>query len=212
MICDTFVYRLLLFVYFSTFLADHPLRVAKHGLQEFHPVPDFEDVIGDAHVDDGAAAVLTHAEDLVGYREGAVHRDRAAHPVVPAAVLEGLQVERQGCWRRERSAREAIEWRLHGERLVRSLGVVVVDPLVEFALGLVEGAEDLARQELSTERTMEAFDLARGGGRARLRESVRHAVLSTDLVEEHLGLVAPESVGEDLAVMREHFLGPPVTL
>jgi hypothetical protein len=47
---------------------------------------------------------------------------------------------------------------------------------------------------------MEAFDLSGGGGRARRCQAMGDAVLSTDLVKEHLGLVTPKTVGEDLAV------------
>src|SRR5436190_22070555 len=43
-------------------------------------------------------------------------------------------------------------------------------------------------------------------------EAVADAVLSTDLVEQHLGGLDPEAVGEDLAVVGEDLLWHPVAL
>jgi hypothetical protein len=45
-----------------------------------------------------------------------------------------------------------------------------------------------------------SLDLAGGGGMSGLGEPVGDPILAADLVEEHLGVVAPESPSEDLAV------------
>ena len=114
--------------------ADFPFRRSWHGLYEFVPVPDLQQGVQDVDVDEVAAAVLAAAEDLVRDRDDAVDRDGAAHPVVPAAVLEGREIQcRHG--NVVVAVVEAISRGGHFEALVGALGVVVLDPRVEFSLG-----------------------------------------------------------------------------
>jgi len=73
-----------------------------------------------------------------------------------------------------------------GQRLVRTLRVVVADPFVQCLLCSLQVAEHLPGVELDSKRLMEALDLARRGRRARLREQVVDPVLTADAVEEHV--------------------------
>jgi len=73
-----------------------------------------------------------------------------------------------------------------GQRLVRTLRVVVANPLVQCLLCGLEVAEHLPGVELDSQGFVEALDLAGGGRRARLGEEVVDPVLPTNPVEEHL--------------------------
>ena len=59
---------------------------------------------------------------------------------------------------------------------------------------------------------METLDLAVGARGAWRGEAMRDAVLPADLVEEHLGGGEAIAVGEDLAVVGEHFVWHAVAL
>lgn len=124
-------------MWFCFLLADLPFRRSWHCLDEFVPVPDLEQGVEDVDVDEVAASVRAATEDLVRDRDDAVDRDDAAHPVVPTAVVEGLEVEcRHG--NVVVAIVEALGRGGHLETLVGTLGVVVVDPSVEFSLGDVQ--------------------------------------------------------------------------
>ena len=58
-----------------------------------------------------------------------------------------------------------MNWDLHGDDLVGTLGVVVGHPGVQDLLGMGEGVEAVAGEQLGPQGLVEAFDLA-GGGRA----------------------------------------------
>ena len=63
--------------------------------------------------------------------------------------------------------------------------------------------------ELAAQGAVPPLDLAGRGGAGGLGEDVGDPVLAADLVEEHLGVVAPEAPGEDLAVVGQDLLGHP---
>lgn len=87
--------------------------------------------------------------------------------------------------------------------------VVVEHPLVELALGIRESREDPVGAELSADRPVESFDLARCRRRARLGMQVPDSVLAADAIEEHLDRRTPEPSGEDLAVIGQDLLRDP---
>jgi hypothetical protein len=98
-------------------------------------------------------------------------------------------------------------WDLHGDGLVGAVEVVVGDPGVQQLLGLGQGVEAVAGQQLGSEGLVEAFDLAGGGRAADPGEQVGDPLFAADTVEQHLGRVGAESAGEHLAVVGEDFLG-----
>ncbi len=100
----------------------------------------------------------------------------------------------------------------HAQALVGSFRVVLVDPGIESLLGEGKGGEDLATEELLAEGPVEPLHFARCGRRCRGGQAVGDAVLPTDLVEEHLGGLEAEPVGEDLAIVGEDLFGDPVAL
>src|SRR2546423_5222195 len=87
------------------------------------------------------------------------------------------------------------------EGLVRTLRVVVADPLIQSLLRHLQIPEHLPRVELDPEGAVKALDLARGGRRAWLGEDVIDAVLAADAVEEDLDRRLGKAAGEDLAVV-----------
>jgi hypothetical protein len=74
----------------------------------------------------------------------------------------------------------------HGEGLVWPVDVVVVNPGVHRLLGLGQGIEAAAGQQLGSEGLVEAFDLAGGGRTTDAGEEVGDAVVAADAVEQHL--------------------------
>src|SRR5580698_7219855 len=153
--------------------------------------------------------MLAGRQDLPADGDDAVGGHRSIHPLVTRAIDSRGGVERQVG--REGASTEALERRFHAQLLVRSIGVVFVHPRVEFLLKVLKGAKGVLAHELTAQRVVPPFNLAGGGGMSWLSESMRDPVLSTDLVKEHLGVVASKSPGEDLAVVRQYFLGHPPT-
>ena len=133
---DTFLLFILPFsMRFCSFFP-HFLGVgSQNGLDELGSVPDLIERGQHSHVDQVAAALLADAEHLVRDRDHAVDRDGAADPVVTAAIfVEGAQIE-GGSGRRVARREEALGGGRHLQTLMGTTQVVVVDPLVEFALG-----------------------------------------------------------------------------
>lgn len=93
---------------------------------------------------------------------------------------------------------------------MRSCGVVVRDPFIQSLLGNRHAPEHLRGVELKAQGAMEALDLARRRGVARLREQMLDAVLATDPVEEHFDGRLRVFAGEHFAVVGEHLLGDAV--
>src|SRR5713101_9522183 len=96
---------------------------------------------------------------------------------------------------------EAALWRGIGQRLVRTLRVVVANPFVQRLLCCLEVAEHLPGVELDSKRLVKALDLPGRGRRAWLGQDVVDSVFATDAVEEHLDRRLGETPGEDLAVV-----------
>ncbi len=94
--------------------------------------------------------------------------------------------------------------------LVFPLAVVVGDPDVESSLELLDGLEALVGEELLAHRLVQALDLAGRRRRIGRGQEVADPVVETDAVEEHVGGLATETPGEDLAVVGQDLLGDPV--
>jgi hypothetical protein len=77
----------------------------------------------------------------------------------------------------------------HGNGLVGAVVVVVVNPGIQDLLGVVEGVEPAAGQQLGSEGLVEPFDLAGGGRAADPGEPVGDALFAADAVEQDLGRV-----------------------
>jgi hypothetical protein len=73
-------------------------------------------------------------------------------------------------------------------------------------LGVVEGVEAAAGQQLSPQGLVEAFDLAGGGRAADPGAPVGDAVVAADTVEQHLAGMGAGPAGEDLAVVGQQLL------
>ncbi|HEU4397321.1 MAG TPA: hypothetical protein VFU54_05720 [Actinomycetota bacterium] len=73
-------------------------------------------------------------------------------------------------------------------------------------MGLGQGVEAAAGQQLGSEGLVEAFDLAGGGRAADAGEPVGDPLFAADAVEQHLGRVGAEPAGEHLAVIGQQLL------
>lgn len=92
---------------------------------------------------------------------------------------------------------------------MRTIGVVLLHPLVQRRLSLPDALERTAVvEEFTPQRLMEPLDLARRGRRRRLGQPVRDPVLPADPVEQHLTTTA-EPGGELLAVVGQHLFRYP---
>ena len=89
---------------------------------------------------------------------------------------------------------------------MRPFRVVVLDPRVDPGLGVVDRIEDRVPNKFVLQGAMEPLDLARGRRRARRRQQVSDAVLTTDPIEEHLAGPGPEPAREHFAVVRQDLL------
>jgi hypothetical protein len=143
-------------------------------------------------------SVLAGAEDLATDCDDARAGHGARDPLVASVLQCHRDVERHVG--REHSSLKALLWRVHLQLLVRSLGVVFHDPCVELTLEVLERTELAASDELAAQRVVPALDLAGRRRTGRFGEDVIDPVLSTDLVEEDLGVVATKAASEDLAV------------
>jgi hypothetical protein len=97
----------------------------------------------------------------------------------------------------------------HGDGVVRTLGVVVVNPGIQYLLGVVGRVEAATGQQLGPEGLVESFDLAGGGRAADPGEQVGDATLAAAAVEQHLTRVGAEPAGEDFAVVGQQLLRAP---
>lgn len=138
-------------------------------------------------------------------RDDSVGCNRACDPLVARATQNGCRV--QGQVGGEVPSTEAFEWGCHAHLLVGPARVVVVHPLVELVLEILERAEGAFGDELSTKCVVPALNFAGRRWAAWLSEDVFDPILATDLVKEHLGVVVSEPASEDLAVVREDLLG-----
>jgi hypothetical protein len=186
---------------------DHLLGAgAGHGADELAGEEDLEHGWVQPHGDDLAGQVPAGGELLVADADQAAGR----HPAgdlgrADGERLAGLDSWDRGC--RGRRWLEAPGRDSHGDGLVGALGVVVGNPGVQQLLGLGQGVEAAAGEQLGSQGLVEAFDLAGGGRAADAGEPVGDALFAADGVEQDLGWVGAEAAGEDLAVVGEDFLG-----
>jgi len=86
--------------------------------------------------------------------------------------------------------------------LMRSLVVVVVDPVIESLAGVGKGGEDRLAQKLAPDRLPEALDLAQRHRMVRCTADVADALLAQHLLKTRLpapGYELPTMVGQDLS-------------
>ena len=100
--------------------------------------------------------------------------------------MDGWDRGRRGGRRLEASGRDG-----HGDGLVGAAEVVVGDPGIHDLLGVVEGVEAAAGEQLGPQGLVESLDLAGGGRAADPGEQVGDLLFAADAVEQHLGRVGP---------------------
>src|SRR6476646_5159025 len=162
-------------------LADLPATCPGDRLQELIAHPELKEAVRHENVAGAAAEVLADADLLRVDADEAVASHQARDPLLTVALRTAqlpLLVADLGL--------KSTLWGDVGQRLVRTLRVVVGNPLIERLLGRLQVPEDLPGVELDAETAVEALDLAGGGRRARLGEDVVDAVLPTDAVEQDL--------------------------
>ena len=98
----------------------------------------------------------------------------------------------------------------HPDALVRPVVVVVLDPHVQFGLGVLDRVEHPPGEELAAQRLVEPLDLARRRRRPRRGQQVLDAVLPADPIEQHLTGPGPEPAGEHLAVVGQDLGRAPI--
>src|SRR5216684_2569707 len=171
-----------------------------HRLEELVAHPELKQAIGHEDIAGAAAEVFAHADLLVTDAHDSVASHPSANPLLPVA----LGARSQPMLRLVIAGTEAALWRGIGQRLVRTLRVVVANPFVQCLLCGLQVAEHLPGVELDAKRLVEALDLAGGGRRARLSEQVVDPVLTAYAVEQHLHRGLGESSGEHLAVVGQY--------
>ena len=94
---------------------------------------------------------------------------------------------------------------------MRAVAVVFGHPGIHCGLGRQQVVEGFGIvEELTAQGFMEPLDFSGGGRTGGFGESVGDAVVAANPVEQHFGAFA-EAIGELFAIVREHFLGHPVT-
>src|ERR1700730_8023391 len=178
-------------------LADIPLAGPNHGLEQLIADPELKQAIGHEHIAGAATEVFAYADLLVTD----AHESIASHPSADPLLTIALGPRSQSMPRLVVAGVEAAVRGGVGQRLVRTLRVVVVNPFVQRLLCCLQVAEHLPGVELDSEGLVKALDLAGGARGARRREQVVDSVLATDAVEEHLDRGLGEAPSEDLPVV-----------
>src|ERR1700736_5949069 len=168
-----------------------------HGLEQFVVDPELKQAVRHEHIAGAATEVFAYADLLVT----APHKSVASHPSADPLLTVALGPRSQSVRRLVVAGVEAALRGGVGQRLMRTLRGVVVNPFVQRLLCCLQVAEHLPGVELDSEGLVEALDLAGGGRRVRRREQVVDPVLATDPVEEHLDRWLGKAPGEDLSVV-----------
>src|SRR6202011_3573270 len=165
-----------------------------HGLEQFVADPELKQAVRHEHIAGAATEVFAYADLLVTD----AHKSVASHPSADPLLTVALGPRSQSVLRLVVAGVEAALRGGVGQRLVRTLHVVVVNPFVQRLLCCLQVAEHLPGVELDAEGLVKALDLPGGGRRAWLGQDVVDSVLATDAVEEHLDRRLGEPPGEDL--------------
>src|SRR6202171_3307807 len=177
--------------------ADLALTGPNHGLEQLVANPELKQAVGHEYIAGAATEVFADADLLVTD----AHESIASYPSADPLLTVALGTRSQSVLRLVVAGVEAALRGGVGQRLVRTLRVVVVDPFVQRLLCCLQVAEHLPGVALDSEGLVEALDLAGGGRRVRRREQVVDPVLATDAVEEDLDRRLGKAPGEELSVV-----------
>src|SRR5712692_6669343 len=146
--------------------ADSAFARSSHRLEQLVADPELKQAVRHEHIAGAATELFAYADLLVTD----AHESIASHPSADPLLAVALGPRSQSMLRLVVAGVKAALRGSVGQRLVRTLRVVVVNPFVQRLLCCLQGLEHLPGVELDSEGLVEALDLARRGRRARCGE------------------------------------------
>src|ERR1700687_3474507 len=140
--------------------ADSTFARSSHRLEQLVAHPELKQAVRHEHIAGAATEVFAYADLLVTDAHESIASHLSADPLLTVA----LGPRSQSVLRLVVAGVEAALRGGVGQRLLRTLRVVVVNPFIQRLLCCLQGLEHLPGVELGSKRLVEALDLP-GGGR-----------------------------------------------
>src|ERR1700687_4399999 len=153
--------------------ADSTFARSSHRLEQLVAHPELKQAVRHEHIAGAATEVFAYADLLVTD----AHESIASHPSADPLLTIALGPRSQSMPRLVAAGVEAALRGGVGQRLVRTLRVVVVNPFVQRLLCCLQVTEHLPGVELDSEGLVKALDLPGRGRRAGLGQDVVDSVL-----------------------------------